>query len=257
MTLIVTRKSWTTREVALLRAARKQGLTLAYIASLLGRSVSSIQGGVTRYCPDKQPRTSVDDAWLARLRELNAQGWCDTDVAAELGCERHTVARHRKRLNLPSHARGDRFVARIQAANRRTWASVGARSIAEYAGHLRNERQMAAGWPSDLTPRELAVLKALAIRPMTIAELVAHLGLRMPPRSCKALGGKSRTNSTLAELARRALVCRSGREVRRPGRGRSVSLYRLGPSLAHMRVRQAMPEPVAIGVADGDEEDGL
>jgi hypothetical protein len=76
-------------------------------------------------------RFSEED--LARIRELNAQGWSDTEIARELGRDRHETTKHRKRLQMPSQQHGQRVRPRLAAALQRQLERLGLHSTAQQA----------------------------------------------------------------------------------------------------------------------------
>lgn len=219
-------RRWTAAELERLRKLYPDH-TASECAAMLGRSIRAVYNAVRHAGLEAQRRRTVDDSVLDRIRQRNGEGVCDTEIAAELGCDRHTVARHRKRLGLPSHAYGQQYRARRRAAARRQCEQWGVSSIGELRSLVFRIRSLRAGWPPDLRARHVEILGLLEARgPMTRREIAESLGL--PWRgSCRSLKSRDPEGSYLAHLMARGLVISLGRVVRGRGKGHSVNLYDL------------------------------
>jgi hypothetical protein len=218
-------RAWTDAEVEAVRS-RYGEAKAPELARSLGRSARAVHLKA-RSLGLAKAKAVVDGAFLAELRRLNALGRCDTDVATALGAERHTVARHRKALGLPSHARGEVFRRRIAAAARRQCERAGVKSVGELRGEVWRAKARALGWPDDLRWPEVLILETLATRgPLSRPQLADAVGVRWNGSrrtfKCKSPGG-----SYLAHLVRRGLIVRLGKVVRGKGKGHSVNLYSL------------------------------
>jgi hypothetical protein len=182
-------------------------------------------------CPHHQPET-VD-----KVRAALADGLTDADAGRRLGMTRWQVTHIRRtRLKLPKNAEA------ILAAQRRGVESQARALGVTVGGGLRKlaYRVYAAqnGWPDDLRPREVQVLNALAARgvPMTRLELAQAIGMRTDRVGANGtlalLSGNGPGGTYTASLLRRGLlaVIKRASHVAGQGRGKSRSLYHLGPT---------------------------
>jgi Zn-dependent peptidase ImmA (M78 family) len=128
------RRYWTEEDRETIRALYLT-TTGSVLAKRLGRSVRSVHNQARLLGIRKHPRAAFDDAFRARLRELNAAGYSDHEIADTIGGERHTVSKYRQAMGLPSNARGNRYRERVRANTRRQCGAVGAASLAELKVH--------------------------------------------------------------------------------------------------------------------------
>lgn len=163
------------------------------------------------------------------VRERNADGWPDAEIARARGVERHAVAHLRKRLGLPSNQFSARRRAAVAARTAEQLRRAGLPSI----GHLRVQafraRARAAGWPDDLRPRAVQILNLLWERgPQTRRQIADAIGMRWKG-SRNSLTSNDPEGTYLAHLVARGLVVDLGRvgTVRGQGKGRSVHVYSL------------------------------
>jgi hypothetical protein len=122
-------RAWTPGQLARLRADYGK-LPARHLALVLGRPLPAVcrmarKLGLSRTAS----RFTAED--LARIRELNGQGWSDTEIAHALGRDRHETTKHRKRLHLPSQQHGHRVRARLAAALQRQLERLGLHSAAK------------------------------------------------------------------------------------------------------------------------------
>lgn len=233
------RRPWTPGEDETLR--RLHGVRpMREIARLTGRTLKQVWGRARRLgLPRLAAHLVVSPAFLDRVRELNARGLSDSDVAAELGCGRHTASGHRRRMGLPDNSRGPLWRERLRASGTLI-GDGGATRRDAYRVFARRH-----GWPEHLPPRAVQVLDLLASvgLPLTRRQIAEAAGLRWVSSrkafSCKGPGG-----SYLALLAAEGLVLRLKRAHRVTGRGkgRTCDLYCLGPAALEILAARAAGE---------------
>ncbi len=220
------REFWSGADLALLRKQYGRVPT-RQLARALGRPAGAVHQKASKEGLCFQHRALIGAHALARIRELNALGWPDVDIARDIGCERHTASRHRKAMGLPSHEKGEVFRGRVREAARRQCERAGVASLGQLRVKVHRERARAAGWPEDLRPRHVQILELLAARgPMTRPEIAAALG--MPWRGTRnSLKSNDPEGTYLAHLVRRRLVAcvTRGRQVVGRGRGHSLNTY--------------------------------
>jgi AraC-like DNA-binding protein len=175
-------------------------------------------------------------AVAARFAELHSLGWSDAEVAADLGCIRGTVSRHRRAAGLPSnrgsaHCRGRcaeryrRQMARLGVSNSHELVAIAARQLAERYG-----------LPSDLRPRHVQIVLALVSGPLTKRQVCEAIGLSLDvKRPVRALHSADGHWTYLGGLIARGLVKRVRLPIPGGGRGR----FR-GPQNVYMLTPQAM-----------------
>jgi DNA-binding Lrp family transcriptional regulator len=214
---------WTDDDKQTLRALYKTTPTRE-LARRLGRSMNAIHCRM-RIEALKGQRIRFTVEALAKIVELNGQGYSDTEIAGELGSDRHCVTAQRERLGLPSNRSSDRFRARVAANTREQCDKAGVSSLGELRALMLRERAIKAGWPSDLRWRSVQILDLLEQRgPMTREDIAKSIG--MPWRGSRhSLKGNDPEGSYLANLIKRRLVVNLGRIVSGRGQGASVSLY--------------------------------
>jgi hypothetical protein len=219
-------RTWTESEIEVLRRDYPTS-TAIELARRLGRTIPSVRGAIGKLGLERCHKAVIDEAFLARLRELNAAGWTDIDIAAELDAERHTVSDHRKRLGLPCHMYGEIVRTRVKARTKAQCDAAGVSSLGEYRALMFRVRAVKAGWPPDVRWRAVQILELLETRgPQTREQIAEAIGL--PWRgSRKSLLSNDKEGSYLAHLIQRGLVISLGRIVSRPGIGKSVKLYAL------------------------------
>lgn len=221
------RQPWTDSQRAIVRERyRRDGA--AAVARTIGRTVRQVhQMAVTLGLSDHHPRVSAGDR--ATIRRLNAEGWSDAEIAAELGRDRHVVGRHRRRMGLADNAASERRRGRVREATAQQLEAAGIASLGELRAVAYRDFAASRGWPADLRPRAVMILHALAARgPMTRRQIALAIG--MPWKgSRKSLTSNDPEGSYLANLAARGLVVRLLRAapVTGQGKGRSCDLYTL------------------------------
>jgi hypothetical protein len=219
----VSGQRWTDEEKRILKASYKTVPTRE-LATQLGRSARAIYA---RMAVDglATPRIRFDGWKLELIRQRNADGLSDSDIAAELGADRHCITAQRKRLGLPSNACHARQRDKIRVCTKRQCDRAGVSSVGELRAVVYRARAIKAGWPSDLRWRSVQILELLEQRgPMTRKQIAEAIGL--PWRgSRKSLRSNDPEGSYLANLMRRGLVIRLGRIVRGEGRCKNVYLY--------------------------------
>lgn len=218
------RRPWTEEESEILRRSYGAETTSA-LADRLERSVSSVYQharliGISTAREDKSPE------FFASIRELNAQGWADQPIAKVLGVSRKTATMHRKRLGLPSRAYGDLHRKKVADAARKQLNEAGLASMGELRVQVWHKRAIEAGWPPDLSPREVQILESLSGNgPMTRQEIVDAIGMKWLG-SRKSLRSRGR-GSDLANLMAKGLVFSLGKIATGKGKGRSRQVYSL------------------------------
>lgn len=220
-----TREHWSDADIATL-ARLYPTSTAAEIARRLGRTTKAIHEAAKSRGLTKQSRSVTGDAFRAEVRRLNAEGYPDGEIAAVLGCERHTVSKHRRALGLPSMARGERYRRRVAERTRAQCEAAGVDSLGAIRALAFRDFAAGRGWPSDLPPRAVMILDALSTGPMTRRQIADAIG--MPWKGSRlSLKSNGPGGSYLAGLMRRGLVVPLGRLVTGRGKGRSVNLYSL------------------------------
>lgn len=237
------RRRWSGRENAILR--RDYGrLPTAEVAASLGRPVSQVHRRAFGLGLCFQRRVEVDEAFLARVRELNTQGYPDEEIAGVLGCNRRTVHRHRHALGLPDQSHSQRARQAIRERTARQLEAAGLPTI----GHLRVRayRDFASrhGWPEDLRPRSVQILDLLASTGVPLTRRQIADGLGMPWKGSRAsLRSNDPEGSYLAHLTARGLVLRLPRVVKGACKGGACDAYALGSAaLAILRERAALEQ---------------
>lgn len=106
--------TWSNRQIGYLK--RWYGRrTSAQIAESLGTTSSAVHQAASRLGLSK-PRLKKDLGDVRkRIRELHAIGYCDTEIAADVGCSREWIGEIRRKLGLPSNANNERHRARVRA----------------------------------------------------------------------------------------------------------------------------------------------
>lgn len=222
----MTRRFWTPADSDLVRK-NYGGMPAKALAEQLGRTERAIYQHALTIGVRKHKRTKPDAVFQAFVRRLNATGLNDTEVAAQLGCDRHLVSDWRKRLGLADHSRAPHWVARITEGTRRQCARAGVATLAAIRVLAFRQRAKAAGWPEDLRPRAVQILDALAEHgPMTRPEIASAIGLPWIGTR-RSLKSNDPEGSYLANLMARGLVVSLGRLVREGGKGRNRHLYSL------------------------------
>lgn len=218
------RRSWTIAELERLESLYWDH-TAAECAAIFGRTAKAIYGAITTYGFEKQARIPIDRKFRATVRRLNREGWPDQEIAAHLGCERHTVSRHRRAMGLPSKARSGRYRDRVREKTQAQCRAAGVDSLGELRALTFRIRSLRAGWPVDLRPRHVEMLDLLERRgPMTRREIADALG--MPWKGSRwSLKSNDAEGSYLAHLIRRGLVVDLGRINRVTGRGKGYSTH--------------------------------
>jgi hypothetical protein len=225
--LIVHRRHWTEQERELLRAQFRK-VPAEVIGKQMGRTARMVYQCAWAMGLSMPQRFRAPDM-VAYIREKNAVGWSDSEIAESRRVDRHAVTIVRKELGLPSNAQGDRTRRKLRDALYRQLARVGVRTPGEWRVKIFRDRARAAGWPEDLRPRAVQILNALWDRgPMTRREIAEAIG--MPWKgSRKSMTSNDTEGSYLAHLIARGLVIvfiRAGK-VTGKGKGRSVNIYSL------------------------------
>jgi len=169
------------------------------------------------------------------VRDRHALGWSDAEIAAEVGYDRRYVAEKRRRMGLPSNRFHQHGRQRVAAKTREQLAAAGVASLAELKRTVIQRRNVEAGWPADLSPREAAILEYLWTHgPSSRREIYAGIGFDRQVQangphwspSCNrpVAGGQT---SYLGDLIRRGLVVYYGRCVSTGRRGGNYGLYSL------------------------------
>jgi hypothetical protein len=165
--------------VAVLRAMQR----LVALRRSQGVRMAPLKGKV-----DKLVRERGD-----RIRELNSEGYSDLEIAKMLRVDKRRVWRARRALGLPSNNFNARHRRKLgehsrQIQGRRVWSMLSAERL---------------GWPM-CTLAEARVLEALrAVGQCSRADVARFVGVSL-----------NRASQVLAELGRRGLAVRIGREHR-------------------------------------------
>lgn len=226
-------RPWTAEEIEIVRTCY---LTTprAELSARLDRSIVSIYDqavklGVTHF------RVAWDEAKIERLKELNAAGWSDSDIAVEFGADRHSVSLKRKRLGLRCNAcsmgtPSERELQKTRDGVRRQLQRLGLSHLSELRTLAFTRFARDNGWPEDLRPRAVQILNLLATKGEPMPRRAIADGIGMPWRGSKnSLLSNDPEGTYLATLIKRNLVVKVG--VRRvPGKNKLETLYTLGPA---------------------------
>ncbi len=226
---LVTKRQLTDEQKKYVRANYGKKTALQ-IAQHIGRTKHCVHQLAIRLGLSKR-RPPLCRAFDRKLRRLHQQGLTDPAVAEKLGCERHTVSDHRKKMGLPANTFSQWRRRRVGKKTREQLHKAGLTTLAAVRAKSFRDRARAAGWPEDLRPRAVQILNVLWDRgPMTRRELAEAIG--MPWKgSRKSLVSNDAEGSYLAHLIKRGLVVNLGR-VRKAGeagggRGSSTCVYSL------------------------------
>lgn len=168
-----------------------------------------------------------------QIRRLNADGWSDAHVAGHLRRDRHAVSLRRRRLGLPSQAKGPRTIELVRKRTREQLDKAGLRTLEQLRIETWAKRAAERGWPTtingrNVNPRHVAILDLLYERgPQTRRAIAEVIGMRTDFHQSKVLHSMGPGGSYLAELMRAGLVVDLGRIVQVGGKGRNVHLYAL------------------------------
>lgn len=219
----MTRHIWTSREVAYVKRWYRRRPT-AEIAAEIGVSVRAVYVranalGIT------ESRQGIASRVRSRIRDLHARGYCDTEIAADVGCSREYVGELRREMGLASNAMNDRHRRRVAAKTQEQCRRAGVPNLAALRAKVHRQRAEAAGWPADLRPRHVEILDLLyEWGPQTRRQIAEALG--MPWKgSRKSLVSNDPEGSYLAHLIARGLVVCLPRKLPMGGQGRNVSVY--------------------------------
>lgn len=167
-------RTWTRDDKRLLR--RRYGVDpTAALAGRLGRTAKAVYLMAVKLRPSTRRMRWTPRA-DAKLRRLNAAGLPDGRVAAELRCDRHTVAGRRKALGLPSNQHGHHAANRLREKATEQLGRLGLRSMGELRVKAWGDLAERYGLPRELNPTAVRVVLALAGGPMTRRQIVAALG---------------------------------------------------------------------------------
>lgn len=244
------RRSWTEDEKNQLIALLAEGCTAHAAARRIGRSPAQAAKLATRFGFAPQTRLVFTPARGELVRQRNAAGYSDAEIAAEIGCERHTVHDWRKRLGLAPAGNSARRRARVAEKTRAQLDRAGLPTI----GHLRREAfrrwAVAQGWPADTPPRGVQILNAIWARgPMTRRELSDALGLPWKGSRKSLSATRLPGGSYLAVLMRAGLVVSLGRAVSGFGKGKNRTLYSLAEGVQRGPVDPSVDAPlIARGI---------
>ena len=219
------KRQWTDEQVRILDAGYGKKPARA-LAEEIGKPVSVVyrmaykRGLMVR--PKPEPFTQVE---IDRIRELNAAGVPDTHIALELGRDRHETSKHRKRLCLPSNARGQVWRERVAAGVKRQCDLAGVKNLAEFRWESYRNFARKYNLPDTLGPRAVQIVLALAQHgPMTLKQIAEATGMRLRQRGSAsgiicALDNSAGTTyfSTLRKLGLVAYVFRHEGARRVPG----------------------------------------
>lgn len=238
MTATATRRRyWTPAELDAVRSRYGTQPTEA-LAADLGRTATAVYLKAAAIGLAGERKDSIDwtPAVDARFRALHARGFTDTAIAAKLGCERLTVARHRRAAGLPTNARSARERARYRRQLAAQLGRLGVATLTEMKERGRADFVRAYGLPEDLRLRHVQIVALLAARgPLTKRAVAEGIGLTWNPRTGpqKALHSADAHHTYLGGLIARGLAVRIRLSVPGGGRGRfrgPQNVYALTPA---------------------------
>lgn len=226
-------RPWTDGEMQFLRKAVGE-MPYPEIANRIRRSVSACRQRAVRIgLYVRHPYADYGPAFGRFLREKNAEGWSDAEIADAWPGERHAVSRHRKLMQLPDNAHHPRQRAQWSKMPRDQCAGAGVKNLAELRVLVWRQRATRQGWPADCTPLMCQVLGALEYGPRTRREMCAALGRRYHPKNALKIGGGQ---TVTAALMRKGYVVAIGRRAFREGQGNTEFVYALARGFRRRRV---------------------
>jgi hypothetical protein len=190
-------------------------------------------------------RELVAEADRETIRRRNADGWVDSEIAAELGWTRECVCHHRRAMGLPSNALSERRRQAVREKTQQQLEHAGLPNLGAVRRKAYRDFARENGWPADLRPRAVQILNLLATVgvPLTRRQIADGIGMSWKG-SRKSLRSNDPEGSYLAHLAARGLVAvlPRGHTVFGQGKGRSCHLYLLGPVALAMLEQRAKEE---------------
>lgn len=172
------RQSWTEQQLTDLRDFYGR-LPARELADRLGKPIAAVRrrAFVLGLCKKKPPDFTPTE--LETIRAMNGAGWPDSHIAKKLQRDRHEVSKWRKRLRLPSMARGQVWKNNVAAGVRRQVEGQGLKNLAELRGKRYRDFALSYNLPQELPPRAVQVVLALVERgPLTRSEIKAAIGVR-------------------------------------------------------------------------------
>lgn len=237
---------------------------IAWLERRLGRTRSQIRARAHAMGLSVPQRFAELD--MERIvRDRNAHGWSDSEIAAECRVCRHAVGALRKRLGLPCNATSQRMRDRVRRNTARQLAAAGVSSLAELKAVVVRRRNVRAGWPAELPPREADILEYLwSHGPSTRYDIYTGIGMRWKGSNSGLCNRPAygKQTSYLADLRRRGLVVYLGRIISGRGQGRNIGLYSLPLTIRRQRYEEVDRDRADGGrghgpaVGDGDAERG-
>lgn len=205
---------WTDQQTADLRNLYGT-MPARQLAARIGKPLSALyhRAGELGLCRDRP--TPFSEGELRTIRQMNADGQPDSHIADALGRDRHETSKWRKKLGLPSRARGQVWKSNIAKGVRRQLDRLGLRSLADLRGESYRAFARRYNLPDSLGPRAVQIILALAQHgPLTRNELKAATGFD-PVKLDNATG--TTYLSALKRLGLIAYVFRKEGARRRPG----------------------------------------
>jgi hypothetical protein len=187
-------------------------------ALTLGLSLPPDPHWTYRFGPQGAPGVMPD--LIDRIRLSHAEGYSDSEIAVEVGVERHVVGKYRRSLGLSSNRHSPRVRSKISETCRRLALDDPSNGY-ERLARPRRAYASRSGWPVYLPPQQVAVLNLLAALgvPAPAEELQAALKVR----------DRAQFHRLLLALFRANLVVRV-RIAPQPGtRGIGPYVYTLSP----------------------------
>jgi hypothetical protein len=197
------------------------------IAGLMDRgprevAIRAWEIGITKY----RPRGYLPPDWESAIRRLAAEGVSLTEIAAELGSDRHDIAdlMAARGIEVDPGKWRDRQRQKIRRGVRRQLDRLGVRTAADLRTEAYRRFARRRGWPEDFAPRAVQICDALyELGPMTRREICDAIGVRWRAKNVLMHQG----NSHLGVLAARGFVVRQIKV--RVEMSRLVDLYMLDP----------------------------
>jgi hypothetical protein len=170
---------WTTREESLVRELY-QRIGGAALAAKLGRPLSAVRVRAGAIGATFDRRAELGPEFESFLREKNAAGWSDDEIAAAWGANHCTVRKHRNLLGLPHNRFGPRHCEKIRKRVRLQCQDAGVKNLVGLRWASRRLALSRQGWPSGTTVGEAGLLEILERGPAKRRELVGHLRFITP-----------------------------------------------------------------------------
>lgn len=215
---------WKAREDDVLRA-NYGAKTASQIASMLGRTRGAVYqrarvlGLATRLDKDAIATRKITGA------QLLAEGLCDSEIAAILGCKRRGFSKMRALMGLPASGRNQRYRKKVSERTKRQCQEGGFKNLAEVRAKRFGEAAVKLGWPG-VSLRAAQIASVLnTCGPMTRKQIVKAIGMKWMGSRKSLSNSRVPGGSYMAELVRAGYVVRLQNAITHSGKGYHEDVY--------------------------------